>query len=71
VPEVAYDAWVKNTPKQSGSARKKTQLKGNTIHANYAYAQRLDKGWSKQNPNGMSQAANEAVEKYLKSKMRK
>ena len=65
----AYKFFVATTPKGDpsswknpkapkgyvpGNARSKTVLQGNTIVADYAYAERLDTGWSKQAPNGMS-----------------
>jgi hypothetical protein len=42
------------TPKDTGNARNKTKTKGTTIEANYGYAGRLDEGWSRQAPDGMS-----------------
>lgn len=71
LPEVAYDLWLENTPKNSGNARKKTRLKGNTIHADYAYAKRLNQGSSKQAPSGISEPTAKALNKHLNSKMRK
>lgn len=49
----ARDEFVKLTPKRSGNARRKTDMKGSVIHANYPYADRLDEGYSKQAPRGM------------------
>lgn len=43
------------TPKDTGNARNKTSTKKNVIEANYGYAGRLDEGWSKQAPQGMSE----------------
>jgi len=37
-----------NTPIRSGNARRNTNLQGNTVTANYAYAQRLEDNWSSQ-----------------------
>jgi hypothetical protein len=54
IPEKAYDFWVRATPKKSGNARRRTSFKtGDTIHANYDYAQALDQGASRQAPDGM------------------
>ena len=54
-PQDAEDEFVKLTPIKTGNARSRTKLVGNkVIEANYAYAQRLDQGWSKQAPNGMT-----------------
>jgi len=55
VPKQAYDFFKDKTPVRSGNARRKTRLQGDVIKADYPYAQRLDKGWSKQAPDGMSE----------------
>lgn len=66
VPREAYDFFVKETPVRSGNARRKTRRTGDTIHANYDYAQRLDQGWSKQAPNGMVEPTQRFIEQRLK-----
>lgn len=71
VPQQMYDFWVKTTPKDTGRARRSTRLKGNEIQANYPYAQRLDQGWSKQAPDGMSKPTEKFVSDRLKKIMRK
>lgn len=43
------------TPIDKGNARRKTYSDGDTIHAEYPYAKRLDEGWSKQNTKGLIQ----------------
>lgn len=43
----------KITPIDTGNARRNTYHEGDTIHANYPYAKRLDEGWSKQNKKGL------------------
>ena len=69
-----YKFFVKATPKKSGNARRNTKLNNqkNTIEADYAYAGRLNNGWSKQAPNGMTEPAIEfmkrSVSKHLKGK---
>jgi hypothetical protein len=67
LPQQAYKEWVKDTPIRSGNARRKTRLNQNTIDAAYPYAQRLDEGYSKQAPKGMS----EPVQKFIEQQMRK
>jgi hypothetical protein len=54
IAKKAYDFFKKETPIRSGNARRKTRLQGQTIKADYPYAKRLDNGWSKQAPEGMS-----------------
>jgi hypothetical protein len=54
VPARAYRHFVEITPIRSGNARRRTKfVRGDTILADYPYAQRLDKGWSRQAPSGM------------------
>lgn len=65
LPEAAYKEWIKDTPVRSGNARRKTKLKGDKIEANYPYAQRLDEGWSKQSPDGMSKPVEEFIKRYI------
>jgi hypothetical protein len=64
ITDVAYKAFVKNTPVRSGNARRNTRKSGNAIDANYAYAQRLE-GWSKQAPKGMTEPTIEEVRDYV------
>lgn len=71
VPEQAYAYWRSITPKQSGNARRKTRLKGNTIQAQYPYAQALDGGASKQAPEGMSKPTSEFLTKAYRKAIRK
>jgi hypothetical protein len=71
VPQQAYDVWVKGTPKRTGNARRSTRLKGDEIQARYAYATRLDEGWSKQAPDGMSKPTEQFINRRLKQIMRK
>jgi hypothetical protein len=59
------------TPIRGGNARRRTTLKNNeTILANYPYAQRLDEGYSKQAPKGMSEPFGKWLEKKLKQILR-
>lgn len=56
IPTDAHKFFVKETPVRSGNARRNTILKNKKdIIANYPYAQRLDEGYSKQNPQGMTE----------------
>jgi hypothetical protein len=69
-----YKFFVKATPIRSGNARRNTNLnkQKNTIEADYAYAGRLNNGWSKQAPDGMTEPTIEymkrSVSKHLKGK---
>ena len=55
MPGRAHRFFVQKTPIDSGNARSKTKLRGNTINAKYPYAKRLNDGYSRQAPSGMVQ----------------
>ena len=61
LPKEAYDYFKDITPERTGNAKRRTRLSGDTIRADYAYAQRLDNGYSNQAPRGMT----EPTEKWL------
>jgi len=55
-PDEATTKFKELTPIDTGNARRNTTLRNKTtIVANYPYVERLDKGWSKQARNGMTQ----------------
>ncbi len=67
LPKEAYQEFVKLTPVKSGNARRNTKLRSKTeIVADYPYAQRLDEGWSKQAPKGMTKPLEQFLLKRLK-----
>jgi hypothetical protein len=63
--EEAYDVFKENTPVKSGKSRNSTYLGGNQIRADYLYAGRLDDGYSKQSPDGMTKPTFDFIEKRL------
>jgi len=66
---VAYPVFRDFTPVRGGNAKRKTRLKGDTIHADYPYAKRLDEGYSKQNGGvGMTEPTLKAIQEYLDKK---
>lgn len=70
VVKVAYDTWIKFTPRASGNAVRNTKLVNNEIRAEYPYALRLDQGYSRQNNGvGMSGPTLDAVQQYLEKKV--
>jgi hypothetical protein len=68
LPTEALNHFVSITPIDKGNARRSTSLTGNkTIHANYAYAQRLDQGYSKQfGGKGMTKP----TEKFIRDRVK-
>ena len=71
VAKRSYDFFVRQTPIDTGNARRNTKLNDTTIEANYNYASALDKGWSKQAPDGMSAPTMDKMEKYLDEEIKK
>lgn len=59
------------TPKDKGNARRNTTLNGDTIHANYPYATRLDNGYSKQAKDGMSKPTLEKLSELVKNNLKR
>lgn len=68
-----YVEFVKITPIDKGNARRSTSYNDNTltITANYPYAGRLDDGYSKQAPKGMTEPSLKFLTKQLKSEFAK
>jgi len=71
LPKKAYQFWRKTTPKRTGNARRKTVLRNNEIRARYPYAQRLDDGYSRQAPDGMSKPTFQYIRQITKRMLRK
>jgi hypothetical protein len=65
LPKETYDYFVDSTPIRTGNARRSTKLRGSTIDANYVYAERLDEGYSRQAPKGMSGPTEKFLEKRI------
>lgn len=70
LPDAVRDSWRLSgdyfrdiTPKDTGNARSKTSTKGDVIKADYAYAGRLDEGYSRQAPKGMTDPT---IDKFVK-----
>lgn len=71
IPRQAHQQFVELTPKDTGNARSKTKLNRNVIEADYAYAKRLDKGYSKQSPKGMTAPLRDWMRRKLQLLLRK
>ena len=67
--EEGYKVFKDVTPFDQGNAKRSTRKKGtDTIHADYAYAGRLNRGWSNQAKEGMAKPTIEHIQKYIESK---
>ena len=64
--EEAYKYFRAITPIKTGNARRNTHLFQDTIEADYPYAQRLDNGYSKQAPSGMTRPTDRFIQNYIK-----
>lgn len=66
VPQQSLQEFRALTPVDTGNARRRTTLNRETINLNYPYAERLDTGWSKQAPKGMTVP----FERWFRNKLR-
>lgn len=68
----AYKYFKSITPKRSGNARFQTKLNNQyEIETTYPYAERLDNGWSKQAPNGMTKPTEKEIARLVQQYVRK
>lgn len=65
----AGDYFKRITPKDTGNARSRTSTKKTVIEADYAYAGRLDEGYSRQAPQGMTEPTMKKMEKIVNDKV--
>lgn len=65
IAKEAYKKFVELTPVNKGNARRNTKLQGNEIVADYPYATRLEEGYSKQAPQGMSEPTIEYIREHI------
>jgi len=65
LPKEALDYFVDSTPIRTGNARRSTKLRGNTIDADYNYAERLDEGYSSLKPDGMTGPTEKFLQKRI------
>jgi len=73
LPSEVHKFFVSVTPKRTGNARSKTKLTNSNrkIQAQYPYAGRLDRGYSRQAPDGMSKPSKEFMRQRIKQILRK
>lgn len=69
--DVGYPVFVKNTPIDTGNARRRTTKTNNSIEASYPYAKRLDEGYSHQSPDGMVKPTLKAMTDYIRKQIGK
>lgn len=67
----SFKFYRKETPVKSGNARNKTKLRRDTIESKYPYAGRLDEGWSKQAPKGMTEPTMDFIDNEIDKEVRK
>jgi len=71
VMEDAGEYFKKITPKNKGNAQNNTKTKETTITAGYPYAGRLDDGWSKKAPKGMSGPTEKEIDNLIDDYIKK
>lgn len=62
----AADHFRAETPIRTGNARRNTSKKRNTIEADYPYATRLNEGYSRQAPNGMTEPTIDFIRQQIR-----
>lgn len=67
IVDVAFREFVSETPIRTGNARRSTSRQSNKIVANYNYANRLNAGWSRQSPDGMTDPTVDAIRQRVES----
>ena len=74
LPEFAEKTMRAYTPKarvNGGNARRNTNLQGNTVTANYPYAQRLEDNWSPQTRGrGIIEPTEQAIQKEVDRRLK-
>ena len=70
LPKEAHREFLKNTPVRSGNARRRTRLQDTKIIADYPYSQRLDEGYSKQSPQGMTEPTEQWIQKEVDRRLK-
>jgi hypothetical protein len=69
--KAGFKTFKDETPVRKGNAKRNTVLRRGKIKANYSYAGRLDEGWSKKAPDGMSKPAIDTIDKFVDAFVRK
>ncbi len=71
VMDDAFKFYKNKTPVRSGNARSKTKLRNKNIKSEYSYASKLDEGWSKQAPQGMSEPTIDYIDDQIDKQVQK
>lgn len=66
IKDYASEEFRSITPIRTGNARSKTRRVQQGIEANYHYANRLNDGYSKQAPDGMTKPTVEAIQAFVR-----
>lgn len=66
IKDFAAEEFRSITPIRTGNARNKTRRIQQGVEANYGYANRLNDGYSKQAPDGMTKPTVEAIQAFVR-----
>lgn len=70
IAKEGYEFFKDITPEKSGNAKRKTSLRDTEIVADYPYAGRLDQGYSRQAPKGMTEPTIKHLSEVFKKRIR-
>jgi hypothetical protein len=65
LPAEFHREFVDNTPIDTGNARRKTDLRSDSVVADYDYSVRLQEGYSRQAPDGMRDPTIDTIRQRL------
>lgn len=71
VAKKTYTYFKAITPERTGNAKRRTRLNDTTITADYNYAGKLDEGYSRQAPQGMTGPSIDYMEKTFNDEVKK
>lgn len=66
IKDHAHEEFRKITPIRTGNARSKTNRINRGVEAAYPYANRLNDGYSRQAPKGMTDPTVEKIQQYVR-----
>jgi len=66
LPAEMHKKFQEETPIRTGNAKRKTKQTGNKVVGDYPYASRLNEGYSRQAPNGMTNPTVDYVRDQLR-----
>jgi hypothetical protein len=66
IKDRAHEKFQEVTPIRTGNAKSKTRRIADGVEADYPYANRLNEGYSRQAPKGMTEPTVEDIQDYVR-----